>query len=1332
MKNKSIVLAIVASCIVIPVFAASFIPPLVKSITRSQWGNSEYFKPGESEYWYPDYHPIQHIVIHHSAGGDGGNDPAATMRGIYQFHAKTRGWGDIGYNYAVDHLGNIYEGRAGGDNVEGGHTLHYNKRSLGVVVLGDYTRTELSSPAFDALVRLLANKVEQYGLDPLGSAEIVSDDGTTTHSDFVIAGHQDWRSTSCPGANIEKKLPDIRKAVAALVKIPASNKLVGKFYNNRDFSGMAVTAQLYNADLDFSPGSSSPESGVQKDNYSVRWDGTFSLTSRGVYTFSLAHTHQARVWVDGMLVVDGWTHTSSTNQSLSGQLYLAEGIHNLHVDFSKSTGTASLEIRWTKQSIQNGQYWVEWFTNPAISGLPSKVVVSNTLGGDWGTSIPYAGIPKDNFSVRYRGQQTFTGTDYYTFSIQGDDYASLSVDGKKVVSAGKDDGTVLGVSYITSGEHEVMLEEVNGSGGARAVPHWEKGKTILSPTPKVPIPTPDDEEYSPTPQSSGNITAEFFNNTTLTGSPQKTTQVTTINEDWGTSAPFAGFPVDNYSVRFTQKLTVSEAGRYRFTSRSDDGVRLRVDDQVIIDKWIPQGPTTYTADVLLQTGVYTVVLDYLELGGASSVSLNTTVIPTGSFVGEFFSNKDLAGIPVATVVTKTIQYNWGEGSPVANVPTDNFSARFVGDTILDQDEVLIATLKSDDGARLFIDGAVIIDHWPPQKLASYQVPVTLKKGIHHIVVEYNEWGGGAVLEYSLEPTKTGMYFVDYFANTNLAGKPVLSTVYEGALDFDWGDGSPGIQVPKDNFSMRLQGRITISEVGNYNFSALSDDGVRVTVAGQTIIDHWPPQMIATNTGVIRLVTGEYPIILEFNEWSGKARAKLTWERVDDGDYFVGEFFDNTSLAGLPKLTTVSDKLDYAWGLDGPEGLGIDNFSARWKKALYLPSEQTVTFTTTTDDGVRLWVDSKLIIDKWYEQPALTYTATTKISAGAHTLTMEYFEKAGGATAKLSFSTIATPVPGTTTPLGATPTSMPTVDGSEPIMRVGITSVAVGTAVTVLATSPAQIQSGGSTLTTLASRQEVSVSYANGTYTVKAGGVTKTATKPVQIVPDNQGILQVTSYNAPNWRFGTPNYDPERDNYNRFRGTIEVVYSSASSAVWVVNALPIEQYVWGSGEPTNTLPYEYLKMFSMLYRSYAKAYMEKGGKRTGEPFYLVNTSADQIYEGYNRELLTNNYVTAAKETRGKVLTYSGKTIITPYFSKSLGVTTLDAQDVWSRTDLPWCKPAIDPYGDDEGVPDCFGKGCPNHGVGLSAAGARGYIAKEGKSGEWVLQHYYTGVAVTALW
>ena len=58
--------------------------------------------------------PVEHVIIHHADTANF-NDPVLEMRSIYYFHAITRGWGDIAYNYLIDFMGNVYEGRVGGE-----------------------------------------------------------------------------------------------------------------------------------------------------------------------------------------------------------------------------------------------------------------------------------------------------------------------------------------------------------------------------------------------------------------------------------------------------------------------------------------------------------------------------------------------------------------------------------------------------------------------------------------------------------------------------------------------------------------------------------------------------------------------------------------------------------------------------------------------------------------------------------------------------------------------------------------------------------------------------------------------------------------------------------------------------------------------------------------------------------------------------------------------------------------------------------------------------------------------------------------------------------------
>ncbi len=176
-------------------------PPV---ISREEWGCPE----GEgSPRWPPEYARVTHVIVHHTATPNDDTDWAARVRSIWYYHANTRGWGDIGYNFLVDPLGNVYEGRAGGDDVIGGHARSYNPGTMGVGCLGTYSSAPVPVPLQQSLEALIAWKASQRGIDPLGSS--FNNHKVYNH----IAGHRDVGETTCPGDVLYGLLPTIRQDV---------------------------------------------------------------------------------------------------------------------------------------------------------------------------------------------------------------------------------------------------------------------------------------------------------------------------------------------------------------------------------------------------------------------------------------------------------------------------------------------------------------------------------------------------------------------------------------------------------------------------------------------------------------------------------------------------------------------------------------------------------------------------------------------------------------------------------------------------------------------------------------------------------------------------------------------------------------------------------------------------------------------------------------------------------------------------------------------------------------------------------------------------------------
>ena len=127
------------------------------------------------------------------------------------------------------------------------------------------------------------------------------------------------------------------------------------------------------------------------------------------------------------------------------------------------------------------------------------------------------------------------------------------------------------------------------------------------------------------------------------------------------------------------------------------------------------------------------------------------------------------------------------------------------------------------------------------------------------------------------------------------------------------------------------------------------------------------------------------------------------------DHWKGEYYNNMNLEGSPSMVRDDGTgyLNFDWGYDGPStacGINSDFFSVRWTRPMYFDSG-TWHFTATTDDGMRLFVDGSPLIVKWFNQAPTAYTADVDLTAGTHTIKVEYYEYDQIAVAKLSWEKI---------------------------------------------------------------------------------------------------------------------------------------------------------------------------------------------------------------------------------------------------------------------------------------------------------------------------------------
>ncbi|MGE0884812.1 MAG: PA14 domain-containing protein [Blastocatellales bacterium] len=802
----------------------------------------------------------------------------------------------------------------------------------------------------------------------------------------------------------------------------------GEYFNNTNLSGAPAMIRDDTQfgsrflELDWKLNSPEKDCGIGVDNFSARWTRTIAFGS-GSYRFKINSDDGVRLLVDGQLRLDQWNdHALATNTT---DVLLTAGNHKLELQYYERWGSASVSLSWEKTpctaTVAPDHWRGEYFNNDNLSG-ESAVVRDDgneTIYFDWRDRSPdqICGVNAGKFSARWSRRVAF-GSGLYRFDVVAGGGARVFVDGELRLDEWNNAATFIKTFdlQLNGGNHQVVFEYRKAGQRAGAGLSW---KTIPC--------------FENVPGN--HWRGEYFNNDNLTGSAVMVRDdgdaFRHIDFNWGEASPAAACGVrnDNFSARWAGEQ-IFYAGNYLFTVSGNGALRFYVDGKLLLDKW-DQRAGKHTLNVELSAGNHRLVLEYAEFGGRAAVSLSWQSPPCIAAVSaerwraEYFSNRELAGRPIVVRDEGDGQLNhdWGLDRPHGDCfeARDDFSARW-SRTVNFAAGTYRFTVTADDGVRLYVDGKRLIDQWRDQSAKTFSADVGLTNGAHRISMEYYEAGGSALakLSWAVAPCSAIVpaerWRAEYFNNTDLIGKPALvRDEGDGALNFDWGlkspDGNCGVNV--DNFSARLTRNVTFGE-GVFRFTVTADDGVRVFVDDQLKFDRWREQMM-TDSFDVALTAGNHQIRVEYFERWGSAAMKLRWEQhpcfaTVANDHWRGEYFNNDSLNGQPAMVRDDGDgaIDFDWKLKGPSancGISSDNFSVRWTRRLILEAG-TYRFTATGDDGVRLFINGKKLIDEWRDQSPTTFAREVILPAGSHRITFEYYDRAGGATAKLSWQKTA--------------------------------------------------------------------------------------------------------------------------------------------------------------------------------------------------------------------------------------------------------------------------------------------------------------------------------------
>jgi len=403
---------------------------------------------------------------------------------------------------------------------------------------------------------------------------------------------------------------------------------------------------------------------------------------------------------------------------------------------------------------------------------------------------------------------------------------------------------------------------------------------------------------------------------------------------------------------------------------------------------------------------------------------------------EYYNNATWANAPSVVRDDQDIAFNWGESSPAPGAVGQNwFSARWTRRVVLPEGYYTFV-LSADDQAEVYKDG---------EKFLSYmgKSPSVNQKSVYvqgfvpiEFEVKYNEYWGDAHIQFYWQPVGTGIgadagagccWTATYYQGAEIFGEPVWSKAIEGnELHEQWDTMQDPIwqYVGYGNyFSARFTREIQAPvQPGNYHLCVYVNDVVHLWLDRNQLVYHC--DCGERSCLVCRQVyLGKNPthhLNLEYSHTLGEPYLGFYIVPAREGEPWVGAFFDNAQMSGLPLVVRTAANVDFNWQQFAPPdtGLHYDYFAVRWQNTVELVHGQ-YRFHVIADDGARLRINGRTIIDEWEVGTAREFIATYDVLGDRELaqIELDYYDETIMAVIKLWWESpppTSTPVP-TATP-----------------------------------------------------------------------------------------------------------------------------------------------------------------------------------------------------------------------------------------------------------------------------------------------------------------------------
>jgi len=610
-----------------------------------------------------------------------------------------------------------------------------------------------------------------------------------------------------------------------------------------------------------------------------------------------------------------------------------------------ATGGNGLNAYWSNavsHATTLGQVdWASYNSATTVSNVSWKIT----------NSAFYSGGPTNYFAVRLMGQITIPTAGVWTFKLGSDAGARMIIGGNTVVN---DDANhsfrfTSGTVNLAAGVHsfEVRFLEIYYSQGLVAT--WQAPgapfEEVIPASAFAPI------EYVPGAGGPGlrAYWSSGVSHATRLGEVDWSTydQVTMENKvSWPitNSAFYTGGPTDYFALRLVGLIHVPAAGVWTFKLGSDAGARLFVNGQLVVNDDANHSFRFTPGTVTLPAGDHRIEIRYLEIYYSQGLVLTwmgpgvpyEEVVPASAFLPDpdeppadegggglraYWSSGtshatrlgevDWLMYDTTSVVPK-INWRITNSAFYANGPTDYFAARFVADIEIPADGEWTFKLGSDAGARLLIDGQLVVDDDANHSFRFKAGSVTLTQGTHRLEVRYMEiyYSQGLFLTWQAP----GALYEEVIPSSVFTAAPMESPggvgAGEGGLAATWVTGNYAslnavnwnsvshtsrvdninwritnnpfyLGGPTNYFGVKLTGTIEIGEAGPWTFKLGSDAGARLLIDGVVVINDDANHSFRFTPGVVNLSAGRHQFEVQYIEIYYSQGLVATWQGPSD-------------------------------------------------------------------------------------------------------------------------------------------------------------------------------------------------------------------------------------------------------------------------------------------------------------------------------------------------------------------------------------------------------------------------------------------------------------------